>query len=366
VFASSDACSQDDKGLVDLILKRLHFDSLDITYTVTETRFDSENKSELQTVSRMIYRSRGDDFCVRSEGVRILTTIPNLSKWDRFLSKFGYVPPNKRRHNSSETLVCSVSLVGGKWRQLIECEAFPGRASGITSRRGIYGDESLWGNFAMCTPTPRQFWQRVGNAAWGEFYTGVLGMPLREFLLTPGKSRVWHRGDWVVLTHEVPVPEEIDNRKLVCLDIYVDGDGFVRRIEDVNRIWHLTEEEWAAIPGLGAWEDVREVIHSVAFDNVQEDKDGGGQIPLAIKVSTNGLERTEADFDQWTAEGRSHYEMGLLSFTIPSVPFRVCVIAVERETLRMNPSLRNEDIELFFPEGTSIEGTGCAKLRCSG
>ncbi len=368
MFTSGDACSQDEKGLVELILKRLRFDSLDMTYTVAETRFNSEGKSAPQTVSRMRYRSRGDDFFIRNEGVRILTTIPCLSKWDRFISKFGYVAPDKRRHNDPTSLVCSVSFAGGKWRQLIECEAFPGRASGITSRRGIHGDKSLWGNFAMCTPAPRQLWERVGNAAWGEFYKGVLGMPLGDFLLTPGKSRVWCRGDWVVLTHEAPVPEEIDNSKRVCLDIYVDENGFVRRIEDVNRIGWLTEEEWAANSWLGAWEDARQVIHSVAFDEVQEDKDSGAQIPLSIKVSANGLasEIPAMQYDQWVAEGRKDHEIGWLKYTIPSVPYRVCDIAVDRETLRMNPPLRNEDIELSFPEDTSIEDACCATARCAG
>ena len=219
----------------------------------------------------------------------------------------------------------------------------------------------------MCTPTPRQFWQRVGNAAWGEFYAGVLGMPLRDFLGTAGKSRVWRRGDWSVLTHEASVSREMDASERICLDIYVDEQGLVRRIEDVRRIWDRTEEEWAAIPGLGPWEDVRKVKYSVAFDKIEEDKDTGTQIPLSIKVSANGLQNTEADskrFDQWVAEGRKDPELYLLAYTIPPLPYRVYDIAVDRATFRINPPLRNEDIELSFPEDTRMEGAEAAGVSC--
>jgi len=258
-----------------------------------------------------------------------------------------------------------VSFVDGRWRQLIECGEPGIGAAGITGRRGIYGDRSLWGNIAMQVPTSRHFWEKVGTAARYELYTGMPDMPLEEFLGTPGKTRVWRRGDWRVLTHEVAVPEAVDNRKRICLDIYVDEKGFVRRIEDVNRVWHLTEEEWAAIPGLGAWEDARQAIFSVAFDEVKEDKYTGAQIPLSIRVSRNDLTRKGSDlkkFDQWTAEGRSDYEIGLLSYTIPAAPFRVYNIAVEGATLRINPPLQKDDIELSFPEGIRLEGgeDGCA------
>ncbi len=359
MLISASAYSQDEKELTAIILRRLHFDSISLAYTSRDTTFDLVNKNASETVAHVEYRAKGTEFSVRCETTRIARYTPNLSTQDLVLQKLGgALPENKRPFDAPLPLIVSLSFTGGKWKQLIEAGDHPGGAAGIRSRRGIYGDNTLALNPALETPSPWQFWERVGSSAWEAWYEGASGMPLEEFLKAPGKSRIWSRDNCVVLTHEISVPKEIDVSERVCLDIYVDEQGLIRRIEQVNRIWDRTQEEWAAVPGLGAWEDARLVRYSVAFDKIEADKSTGVQIPLSIKASANAPDAETASkaADKWVTEGRKDQEIYALTFTIPTIPRHTHDISVEREAFKINPPLETSDIELSFPSGTRIEG----------
>ncbi len=362
--------TMDEKTLIDLILKRLHFESLEMGYTVNET-VHHHGGSTSATSLKTTYRSRGEDFFVTSEFVTKALVDPALPAWKKALSWVWFVIRNKRFPSNQAFVIGSVSCVGGQWRQLVAIGE-PGHTLGKMHKRGVLGDGSLVVNQAMHAPTPRQLWEKVGSVTWSvlNIRSGVvpsLGLPLDEFLRTPGKTKIWDGDKCVVLTHEIPVPPEVDNRAKACLDIYVDEQGFVRRIDNVNRLWDFTEEAWAAVPGLGAWEDAREVIFSVVFEDIGEDAATGAQIPLHVRVSLNYIDcaALNAAREKWHAECRSAREIRALALCVSTIPQRRYEIAVDRAALRINPPLRDGDIELSFPEGTLVDGmpSACACRR---
>jgi hypothetical protein len=348
LVSTSSHADDEAASLRDTITKRLKIESVRMEYT-THAVFFTLSTEESGSFS---FASRGEDFRIKYQGKAVLYTGVQKTQEELARELLGEKVIKKPQYGTA-TLIRSVSYLKGEFRQLLETGS-PG-LSGIRSRVG-YENSSCCIFEPASWPDTFAFYGAGGYAVMDEDIR-TRGLGLVSFINSDGQTRIWASDEYIVLTHQTTVPKEISPVGKVCMDFYIDRDGLVRRIDQVVRNWELTEAEWAAVPGLGIWQDGRSILQSVNFLDVALDKTTGVQVPTHIKALRNRLDGPAEGqgAERWKREGRTEKEILALQRTLPVIPYAEYDIQITPESVQINPKLEDSEFTLEFPVGTAVK-----------
>ena len=165
-------------------------------------------------------------------------------------------------------------------------------------------------------------------------------------ILSEGDSTVVLRDNMRVLSHRF-------GKGANCLDIYIDENDRIKRIESVDRLVYSDDE--IRMFCNGDLFDVRQLRTTMELDGYQEIN--GIEFPAWAQKTwwRNDMDYLQPLLDLRKAGGISELEYAVRFYTeVPCIPASVQTLTVDLDNVEVNIPLTVEDFALDYSKGTSV------------